>query len=125
MPSSPTCGIHPEEYYLRRQRVAGRLPALYAEEVDRLRHQKRNGWSNVIERYKTEVVPRQQAAARRDMARRLLALAESFDIDPLVLADSDRPTISSNSSSGWKRSPSRIMDRYGSRRLKRVTRTVS
>lgn len=77
----------PEEYYLRRQRVAGRLPALYAEEVDRLRHQKRNGWSNVLERYKTEVVPRQQAAARRDMAKRLLALAESFGINPLVLAD--------------------------------------
>ena len=34
---------YPDEYYLRRQRVAGRLPALYAEEVDRLRHQKRNG----------------------------------------------------------------------------------
>ena len=77
----------PEEYYLRRQRVAGRLPALYAEEVDRLRHQKRNGWSNVLERYKTEVVPRQQAAARRDMAKRLLALTESFGINPLVLAN--------------------------------------
>jgi uncharacterized protein YbcC (UPF0753/DUF2309 family) len=77
----------PEEYYLRRQRVAGRLPALYAEEVDRLRHQKRNGWSNVLERYKTEVVPRQQAAARRDMAKRLLALAESFGINPSVLAN--------------------------------------
>ena len=78
---------YPEEYYLRRQRVAGRLPALYAEEVDRLRHQKRNGWSNVLEQYKTEVVPRQQAAARRDMAKRLLALTESFGINPLVLAD--------------------------------------
>jgi len=77
----------PEEYYLRRQRVAGRLPALYAEEVDRLHHQKRNGWSHVIERYKKEVVPRQQRAARRDMARRLLALAESFGIGPLVLTD--------------------------------------
>ena len=78
----------PEEYYLRRQRVAGRLPALYAEEVDRLRHQKRNGWSSVIERYRTEVVPRQQAAARRDMAKRLLALAQSFDINPIALANS-------------------------------------
>ena len=79
---------HSEEYYLRRQRVAGRLPALYAEEVDRLRHQKRNGWGNVVERYRTEVVPRQQAAARRDMAKRLLAFARSFDIDPAALADS-------------------------------------
>jgi len=78
----------PEEYYLRRQRVVGRLPALYAEEVDRLQHQKRNGWGSMIDRYKTEVVPRQQAAARRDMARRLLALAQSFDIDPIVLAES-------------------------------------
>ena len=78
---------YPEEYYLRRQRVAGRLPALYAEEVDRLRHQKRNGWSSIIERYRTEVVPRQQAAARRDMAKRLLALAESFGINPVVLTD--------------------------------------
>lgn len=77
----------PDEYYLRRQRVAGRLPALYAEEVDRLRHQKRNGWGNVLERYKKEVVPRQQAAARRDMAKRLLGLVESFGINPMVLVD--------------------------------------
>ena len=32
---------HPSEYFLRRERVAGRLPAAYAEEVDRLRHQHR------------------------------------------------------------------------------------
>ena len=76
-----------DEYYLRRQRVAGRLPALYAEEVDRLRHLKRNGWGNVLERYKKEVVPRQQAAARRDMAKRLLGLVESFGINPMVLVD--------------------------------------
>ena len=78
---------YPEEYYLRRQRVAGRLPALYAEEVDRLRHQKRNGWGNIIERYKLEVVPRQQKAARRDMAKRLLALARSFDMNPAIFLD--------------------------------------
>ena len=39
-----------EEHYLRRQRVAGRLPALYAEEVDRLGHQKDKTWGNLIER---------------------------------------------------------------------------
>ena len=55
---------HPDEYYLRRQRVAGRLPALYAEEVDHLRHHKGNGWGRVIERYRTDVVPRQETAAR-------------------------------------------------------------
>ena len=79
---------HAEEYYLRRQRVAGRLPALYAEEVDRLAHQKGNGWSTVLDRYRTDVVPRQEAAARRGAARRLLALVRSLEIDPAQLAES-------------------------------------
>ncbi len=76
----------PEEYYLRRQRVAGRLPALYAEEVDRLSHRKGNGWKGVLGHYQTEVVPRQMAAARRGATRKLLALARSLEIDPEHLA---------------------------------------
>lgn len=79
---------HAEEYYLRRQRVAGRLPALYAEEVDRLAHHKGNGWKAVLGRYQIEVVPRQEAAARRGAARRLLALARSLDIDAAQLVES-------------------------------------
>src|SRR5262249_60563959 len=79
--------ISPDDHYLRRKRVAVRLTALYAEEFDGLRHQKRNGWGNVLERYRKEVVPRQQAAARRDMAKRLLGLVESFGINPMVLVD--------------------------------------
>ena len=79
---------HPEEYYLRRQRVAGRLPALYAEEVDRLRHQKQNSWDTITERYGLEVVPREAVAARRSAAKRLLALAHSLQIDPALLAES-------------------------------------
>ncbi len=72
---------HAEEYYLRKQRVAGRLPALYAEEVDRLAHQKGNGWKTVLARYEADVVPRQHAAARRGMARKLLALARALDVE--------------------------------------------
>ena len=79
---------HAEEYYLRRQRIAGRLPALYAEEVDRLAHQKGNGWKTVLDRYRAEVVPRQEAAARRGAARKLLALARSLEIDAAQLAES-------------------------------------
>ncbi len=79
---------HVEEYYLRRQQVAGRLPALYAEEVDRLAHQKGNGWKTVLERYRAEVVPRQEAAARRGAARKLLALARSLEVDTAQLAES-------------------------------------
>jgi hypothetical protein len=77
----------PGEYYLRRQRTAGRLPALYAEEVDRLAHQKGNGWTTVLDRYQAEVVPRQEAAARRGAARKLLALARCLEIDPDRLAE--------------------------------------
>jgi len=84
---------HSEEYYLRRQRVSGRLPALYAEEIDRLSHQKRNGWGAVLQRYRIEVVPRQQDAARRGMARRLVALARSFDIDPIGLTETSADSL--------------------------------
>ena len=79
---------YPEEYYLRRQRVAGRLPALYAEEVDRLSHRKGQSWNNVLARYRAEVIPRLQAAARRGAARRLLALAHSLSIDATTLVES-------------------------------------
>ncbi|MFM8552561.1 MAG: putative inorganic carbon transporter subunit DabA, partial [Nitrospiraceae bacterium] len=79
---------HPGEYYLRRQRIAGRLPALYAEEVDRLAHQKGNRWDTVLDRYRAEVVPRQKAAARRGAARRLLALARSLEIEAGQLTES-------------------------------------
>ena len=71
----------PEEYYLRRQRVAGRLPALYAERVDRLAHRKVNEWKIILNRYEKEVVPRQMAAARRGTARKLLRLATCLAID--------------------------------------------
>jgi uncharacterized protein YbcC (UPF0753/DUF2309 family) len=79
---------YPEEYYFRRQRVAGRLPALYAEEVDRLSHRKGHNWSNVLTRYRAEVIPRLQAVVRRGTARRLLALAHALNIDATALVDS-------------------------------------
>ena len=84
---------HAEEYYLRRQRVAGRLPALYAEEVDRLAHQKGAGWKTVLDRYKAEVVPRQEAATRRGAARKLLALGRCLEIDPEQLVETDPETL--------------------------------
>jgi uncharacterized protein YbcC (UPF0753/DUF2309 family) len=84
---------HPEEYYLRRQRVAGRLPALYAEEVDRLAHQRGNGWKAVLDRYEIEVVPRQAEAARRGTARTLLALARTLGIDSEGLMDTASNTL--------------------------------
>jgi uncharacterized protein YbcC (UPF0753/DUF2309 family) len=84
---------HPEEYYLRRQRVAGRLPALYAEEVDRLAHQRGTGWKSVLDRYQIEVVPRQTEAARRGTARTLLALAQTLGIAPEQLVGTAPETL--------------------------------
>ncbi|NWF73060.1 MAG: DUF2309 domain-containing protein [Nitrospirae bacterium] len=78
---------YPDEYYLRRQRAAGRLPALYAEEVDRLSHRKGQSWNNILTRYRAEVIPRLQAAVRRGAARRLLALARSLNIEAPVLIE--------------------------------------
>lgn len=73
---------HSEEYYLRRQRVAGRLPALYAEEVDRLAHRRGAGWKSVLARYRLDVVPRQETAALRGAAKKLLSLVRSLEIEP-------------------------------------------
>ncbi len=77
-----------EEYYLRRQRIAGHLPALYAEEVDRLSHRKGQSWKNVLTRYRAEVVPRQQAAAQRGAVRRLLTLTRALRIEDRFLLES-------------------------------------
>ncbi|MDH5740517.1 MAG: DUF2309 domain-containing protein [Nitrospira sp.] len=78
---------HAEEYYLRRQRVAGRLPALYAEEVDRLAHHRGTGWKAVLERYTMEVVPRQEAATLRGAAKKLLSLVGFLKIEAALLSD--------------------------------------
>ena len=103
---------HPEEYYLRRQRVAGRLPALYAEEVDRLAHQKGTGWKTVLDQYEIEVVPRQAAAARRGAARTLLALAQSLEIDREELVGSAPETLKM-STSGSRPFRNPLTVRYG------------
>ncbi|MBK9306683.1 MAG: DUF2309 domain-containing protein [Nitrospira sp.] len=72
---------HAEEYYLRRQRVAGLLPALYAEEVDRLAHRRGASWKAVLDRYKMDVVPRQETAKLRGAAKQLLSLIRFLEID--------------------------------------------
>jgi uncharacterized protein len=75
----------PHAYYLRRERAAGRLPAVYAEEVDRLIRNGRNGWERLADRYQDEFGPRHDRAVRRSAARRLLALAQALEVSPSVL----------------------------------------
>jgi uncharacterized protein YbcC (UPF0753/DUF2309 family) len=76
---------HAHEYFLRRERVAGRLPAIYAEEVDRLRHQKKNWWDGLFARYRSDVVPRQARVARHGAAKQLRSLALALQLDPTTL----------------------------------------
>ncbi|MEW6543355.1 MAG: DUF2309 domain-containing protein [Nitrospirota bacterium] len=89
---------HPDAYFLRRERVAGRLPATYAEQVDRLcyrdgsvreavRRSAQNGWSHLADRYRAEFGPSLDRAARRAAARRLRSLAQALEIAPETLLD--------------------------------------
>jgi hypothetical protein len=91
----------PREYFLRRQRIAGRLPATYAEWVDHLCHdgaarKVQSGWDTLAERYQKEFGPRLADAGRRAAARRLRGLAEALGIDPATLeatAPTDLATV--------------------------------
>lgn len=86
---------HPREYFLRRERVAGRLPATYAEQVDRLCYEASggagatraplDGWSILADRYQEEFGPRLKDAMRRATARRSRALAQALEVAPSVL----------------------------------------
>jgi uncharacterized protein YbcC (UPF0753/DUF2309 family) len=70
----------PHAYYLRRERTAGRLPATYAEQVDRLARSGRDEWKWLADRYQAEFGARHDRAAQRTAARRLLALARSLEV---------------------------------------------
>jgi uncharacterized protein YbcC (UPF0753/DUF2309 family) len=89
---------HPHAYFMRKERAAARLPAVYAERVDRLHARSRDSrgehsalayeWEQLTSRYQTECGPGRERAAQRATARRLLALAQSLEIVPTVLMDS-------------------------------------
>jgi hypothetical protein len=76
---------HPHAYYLRKERVAGRLPATYAEIVDRLAQNGRDGWARLVDRYQEEFGARHDRAVRRTAARRVLALARCLDLSTAAL----------------------------------------
>jgi uncharacterized protein len=76
----------PHAYYLRRERTAGRLPATYAEQVDRLAQSGRDEWKWLADHYQREFGARHDRAMQRTAARRLLALARSLDISESIVA---------------------------------------
>ena len=88
---------HPNAYFMRKERTAARLPAAYAERVDRLHARTRDRreeasalsheWEQLTAQYQMEYGPRHEQAARRMIARRLLTLAQALEIVPTVLME--------------------------------------
>ena len=78
---------HPHEYFLRKEWVVGRLPATYAEQVERLSREGRKGWNVLAERMHVETGLQRDRALRLAAARRLVTLAQALDIVPTVLLD--------------------------------------
>jgi uncharacterized protein YbcC (UPF0753/DUF2309 family) len=83
-------------YFMRKERVAGRLPAPFADRVARLHAQSRGQqnrvtlareWEQLTHHYQIEFGPRRERAAQRAMARRLLTLAHALEIVPTLLMD--------------------------------------
>ena len=75
----------PHAYYLRRERVAGRLPATYAEQVDRLAQNRQNGWTWLTDHYQAEFGTRHNRAVQRTAARRVLTLIRSLGLNESVV----------------------------------------
>ena len=88
---------HPHAYFMRKEQVAGRLPASYADRVEHLAARIKNSpgvasnigeeWKPLTEQYQKEFGPRHDGAVRRVMARRLLTLAQALEIVPTLLME--------------------------------------
>lgn len=78
---------NPEAYFLRKEQVAGRLPAQHAEQVEQRSQRGGNGWKSVADRLQADTGPLRDRALRITAARRLFALAQALEIVPTVLLD--------------------------------------
>jgi uncharacterized protein len=77
----------PHAYFLRKEHVAGRLPAAYAEQVERLSRDRSNGWKALADRQHIDTGPERDRCLRLAAARRLVMLAQALNIVPTVLLD--------------------------------------
>ena len=81
------------EYFLRKERVAGRLPASHAQQVERLSRSRGSGWTALTERLRIDTGPQRDRSLRLAAARRLLRLAKALEIVPKVLLDGAPPHL--------------------------------
>ncbi len=83
---------HSHAYFIRRERIAGRLPSDYARQVDRLRFRgpkNRDGdaWDSLAERYLADSQERHHYELRRSAAERVLLLTKALELNPETLRD--------------------------------------
>jgi uncharacterized protein len=80
---------HPHAYFFQKERVAERLPAVYAEQVERLSGNQNSkiGWSTLADRLHRDFAPLRDRSLRLAAARRLGSLALALDIVPTALLD--------------------------------------
>jgi uncharacterized protein len=78
---------HPHAYFLRKELVAGRLPASYAVQVERLSRNRANEWKALTDRLQIDTGPQRDRLLRLAGARRLLTLAQALEVVPTVLLD--------------------------------------
>ena len=84
----------PHLYFMKRERTIGKLPASYAEQVDRIyygrtnnRNTKQDEWKVLAERYEAELAPRHAKATRKAVALHLLNLANALVAPPSLMME--------------------------------------
>ncbi len=78
---------HPEEYFLRREQIAGRLPDAIAAEVDWLIRVRSDGWAALADRYRAEWGSRLARGERLISAWRILGVARSIGVEPAAFLE--------------------------------------
>jgi uncharacterized protein YbcC (UPF0753/DUF2309 family) len=78
---------HPRVYFFRKELVAGRLPASFADQVSRLLRNGRDDWKSLANGLQIDTSPQRDKSLRFTAARRLLTLAHALDIVPTVLLE--------------------------------------
>jgi len=82
----------PFSYFLRRERIAGRLPSIYASQVDRLRFggnpkNDNEAWDALAERYLADSQERDRNGVQHAAASRAVFLAKALELNPETLKD--------------------------------------
>lgn len=80
---------HPHAYFLRKELAAGRLPASYGDDVERLARRGGDGGKDVADRLQAETGSQRDLARRLAAARRLLTLAQALELVPTIMLEGD------------------------------------